>query len=152
LHGFGHGLRKEEEMEQVGKIEKIEGNMATISVKRISACGESCKGCSSACKQPTIYFETEISDNGYEVGDYVEIKTENEVMLKQIAFLYGVPFLMMMITIGAVQLLLWNSPNKDIISALASIASLIVSFFILKAYDKNEMKKNTLKFTIGRKL
>lgn len=138
-------------MDQVGKIEKIEGNKATVSVKRISACGENCKGCSSACKQPSVIFETDITGD-YEVGDYVEITTENEVLLKQIAMLYGIPFLIMLATIGIFQLLLRNNPDKDLISAAASVASLAVSFFILKAYDKKEMKKNTLKFTLGRKL
>ncbi len=138
-------------MDQVGKIEKLEGNKATVSVKRISACGENCKGCSSACKQPSVIFETDITGD-YEVGDYVEITTENEVLLKQIAMLYGIPFLIMLATIGIFQLLLRNNPDKDIISAVASVASLALSFFILKGYDKKEMKKNTLKFTIGRKL
>jgi sigma-E factor negative regulatory protein RseC len=138
-------------MDQVGKIEKLEGNKATVSVKRISACGENCKGCSSACKQPSVIFETDITGD-YEVGDYVEITTENEVLLKQIAMLYGIPFIIMLATIGIFQLLLRNNPDKDIISAVASVASLALSFFILKSYDKKEMKKNTLKFTIGRKL
>lgn len=138
-------------MEQVGKIEKIEGTRATISVKRISACGENCKGCSSACKQPSVIFETDISGD-YAKGDYVEITTENEVMLKHIAMLYGIPFLIMMATIGIFQLLLKANPNKDIISAVASVLSLAISFFILKAYDKKEMEKNVLKFTIGKKL
>lgn len=138
-------------MDQVGKIEKIQGNKATISVKRVSACGENCKGCSSACKQPVVYFETDINGE-YEVGDYVEITTENDVMLKQILMLYGIPFVIMLSTIGIVQMLLFNNPNKDMISAVASVASLAVSYFILKAYDKKEMKNNTLKFTIGRKL
>jgi sigma-E factor negative regulatory protein RseC len=138
-------------MDQVGKIEKIQGNKATISVKRVSACGENCKGCSSSCKQPVVYFETDINGE-YEVGDYVEITTENDVMLKQILMLYGIPFVIMLSTIGIVQMLLFNNPNKDMISAVASVASLAVSYFILKAYDKKEMKNNTLKFTIGRKL
>jgi sigma-E factor negative regulatory protein RseC len=138
-------------MDQVGKIEKINGNKATISVKRVSACGENCKGCSSSCKQPMVIFETEFNGE-YEVGDYVEITTENEVLLKQIAILYGIPFLTMMATIGIVQMLLVENPNKDMISAVASVASLVVAFFILKAYDKKEMKNNTLKFTLGRKL
>ncbi|HAQ40912.1 MAG TPA: hypothetical protein DCM73_08820 [Clostridiales bacterium] len=137
-------------MDQVGRIEKIEGTKATVSVKRVSACGENCKGCSSACKQPSVIFETEMNGD-YEVGDYVEITTENEVVFKQIFMLYGIPFLIMMATIVIVQLLS-HSPDKDIISAIASVASLVVSFFILKAYDKTEMKKNTLKFTLGRKL
>ena len=138
-------------MDQVGRIENIEGNKAIISVKRVSACGENCKGCSSACKQPIVTFETDCTGD-YEIGDYVEITTENEVALKQIAILYGIPFLTMMVTIGIVQLLLLENPQRDIISAVASVASLVVSFFILKAYDKKEMKKNTLKFTLGRKL
>lgn len=137
-------------MDQVGKIEKIEGNKAVISVKRTSACGESCKSCGSSCKQESVSVETEITSD-YEIGDYVEITTENEVLLKHILFLYGIPLLFMMGTIGIVQLLL-DSPNKDMISAVASLLSLVVSYFILKAYDKNEMKKNVLKFTVVKKL
>lgn len=138
-------------MNQVGKIEKIEGNRATVSVKRVSACGDNCKSCGSACNQPSVIFETDIAGE-YEEGDYVEITTESDVVFKQIFMLYGIPFLIMMGTIGVVQLVLSGNPDKDIISALASVASLAVSFFILKAYDKTEMKKNTLKFTLGRKL
>lgn len=138
-------------MDQVGKIEKLQGNKATVAVKRISACGENCKGCSSSCEQPTVYVETE-TNGEYEVGDYVEITTENDVALKQIAILYGIPFVIMLVTIGIVQILLTNNPNKDILSAIASVISLALAFFILKAYDKKEMKNNTLKFTLGRKL
>ncbi len=138
-------------MNQVGKIEKIEGSRATVSVKRVSACGDNCKSCGSACNQPSVIFETDI-EGEYEEGDYVEITTESDVVFKQIFMLYGIPFLIMMGTIGVVQLALSGNPNKDIISAVASVASLAVSFFILKAYDKTEMKKNTLKFTLGRKL
>lgn len=138
-------------MEQVGKIEKIEGNKVTVSVKRVSACGDNCKGCGSSCKQPSVIFETDYNGD-YEVGDFVEITTENDVMLKQIAMLYGIPFIIMLATIGVVQMLIFNNPNKDLISAVASVASLLVSFFILKVYDNKEMKKNTLKFTLGRKL
>jgi len=137
-------------MDQVGKIEKIDGNKATVSVKRVTACGENCKSCGASCKVNSVSIETDVTDE-FEVGDYVEITTENEVMFKHILMLYGTPFALMMITIGMVQLLS-DSPNKDMISAVASVASLIVSYFILKTYDKKEMKKNTLKFTLGKKL
>ena len=137
-------------MDQVGKIEKINGHKATISVKRVSACGENCKSCGSNCNIKSILVETDIND-GFEVGDFVEITTENEVMFKHIMVMYGIPFLLMVGTIALVQLLS-NSPSKDTISAIGALASLSVSFFILKAYDKKEMKKNTLKFTVGKKL
>ena len=138
-------------MDQVGKIEKIEGNKATVSVKRVSACGTNCASCGASCKQSSVIFETDFNGD-YEVGDYVEVSTENDVMLKQILMLYGIPFIIMVATIGIVQLMIFENPNKDLISAVASVASLAVSFFILKIYDKEEMKKNTLKFTLGKKL
>lgn len=139
-------------MDNVGKIEKIDGSKAVISVKRVSACGDSCKSCSSSCKVNSVIFETDISeDQDVHVGDYVEIKAENEVMLKHIVVLYGLPLLLMIATVFVVQMIL-KGPNKDIISAVASLFSLIISFFLLKAYDKNEMKKNVLKFTVGKKL
>ena len=140
-------------MDNIGRIEKIDGNKAVISVKRVSACGDSCKSCSSACKVNSVIVETDISEinEDINVGDYVEIKAENEVMLKHILVLYGLPLLLMVITVFIVQMLL-KSPNKDIISAVASLFSLIISFYLLKAYDKKEMKKNVLKFTVGKKL
>ncbi|MDD3227128.1 MAG: SoxR reducing system RseC family protein [Tissierellia bacterium] len=140
-------------MDNIGKIEKIDGNMAVISVKRVSACGDSCKSCGSSCKVNSVIFETDISDVEDEiyVGDYVEIRAENEVMLKHIAVLYGLPLLLMLSTVFIFQMIL-KGPNKDIISAVASLFSLIISFYLLKAYDKSEMKKNALKFTVGKKL
>ncbi len=139
-------------MDNVGKIEKIDGNKAVISVKRVSACGDNCKSCSSSCKVNSVIFETDIpEDQDIQVGDYVEIKAENEVMLKHIMVLYGLPLLLMIATVFVVQMIL-TGPNKDIISAVASLFSLIISFFLLKEYDKNEIKKNVLKFTVGKKL
>jgi len=145
--------RKEDQMDNIGKIEKIDGNMAVISVKRVSSCGDSCKSCSSACKVNSVIIETDISDvkDEINVGDYVEIRAENEVMLKHIAVLYGLPLLLMLFTVFIFQMIL-KGPNKDIISAVASLFSLIISFYLLKAYDKSEMKKNVLKFTVGKKL
>ncbi|MFA9423616.1 MAG: SoxR reducing system RseC family protein [Sedimentibacter sp.] len=137
-------------MDQVGKIEKIDGHKATISVRRPHGCGPNCASCGGSCKVNSVFFETEITSE-YKEGEFVEITTESEVVFKQIFVLYGVPFLLMVSTIAIVQLLL-DTSNKDVISAVASLASLVVSYFILKAYDKREMKKNTLKFTVGKKL
>jgi len=96
--------------------------------------------------------ETDIDINeDINVGDYVEIKAENEIMLKHILVLYGLPLLLMIVTVFIFQMLL-KGPNKDIISAVASLFSLIISFYLLKAYDKKEMEKNVLKFTVGKKL
>lgn len=140
-------------MDNVGKIERIDGDKAVISVKRVSACGDNCKSCSSICNVNSVIFEADISDINdaiYE-GDYVEITAESEVMLKHILVLYGLPLLLMLATVFLFQMFL-SGPNKDIISAIASLFSLIISFYLLKAYDKREMEKNALNFTIGKKL
>lgn len=138
-------------MEQVGKIEKINGNKATILVKRISACGDNCASCSAACKVNGIRIETEVTDD-IQVGDYVEITTENDVMFKHILMIYGMPLVLMIGTIFIVNTLMNGNSNKDAISALAGLESLVVSHFILKSYDKNEMKKNSIKYTVAKKL
>ncbi|MDD4779275.1 MAG: SoxR reducing system RseC family protein [Tissierellia bacterium] len=138
-------------MDQVGKVKNIDGNMATILVKRVSACGDSCASCSAACKQKGIEVDVEVS-NDIKVGDYVEINTENEIMLKHILMLYGMPLIILLGTIFIVYYLLDNVSNRDAISAICGLASLIVSFFILKKYDKREMEVNPIKYTVAKKL
>ncbi len=137
-------------MNQVGKIEQINGAKAIVSVKRVSACGDSCNNCGGSCTQNSIRIETDVTGD-YKVGDYVEITTGSETMLKHVLVLFGVPLLIMLIVIVTIQLVS-DSPRKDIISGISSVLSLAVSSFILKAYDKKEMKKNALKFTTGKKL
>jgi len=138
-------------MEQVGKIQKINGDTATILVKRVSACGDSCAHCSAACMQPGIEVETAVTPDMH-VGDYVEITTENEVMFKHILMLYGMPLLLLVAAIVVVYYSLGDIPKKDIISAFAGLLSLIVSHFILKQYDKKEMTKRPIKYNVEKKL
>jgi len=138
-------------MEQVGKIQKINGNTATILVKRVTACGDSCGHCSAACKQPGIEVETVVTPDIH-VGDYVEITTENEVMFKHILMLYGMPLLLVIATIFAAYYLLGDTPKKDIISAVLGLSTLIISHFILKRYDKKEMTNRPIKYNVEKKL
>lgn len=138
-------------MEQVGKIQKINGDTATIVVKRVTACGDSCAHCSAACKQPGIEVETVVTPDMH-VGDYVEITTENEVMFKHILMLYGMPLLLVIATIFVVYFSLGDTPNKDIISAFTGLFSLVISHFILKKYDKKEMTNRPIKYNVEKKL
>ena len=138
-------------MEQIGKIENINGSTATILVKRITACGDSCAHCSASCRKKEIEVEAEVTPD-IQIGDYVEITTENEVMFKHILMLYGMPLALVLFTIFVVYYLLGTTPNKDIISAVLGLLSLIVSHFILKKYDKMEMTNMPIKYTVERKL
>lgn len=138
-------------MEQVGKIIKIDGNIATILVKRVSACGDNCASCSAACRQNGIEIQTEVTSD-IKLGDYVEIITENEIMFKHILMLYGTPLIILLATIFGFNYILRNNANKDIISAILGLASLGVSYFILRKYDAREMKNNPIKYTVAKKL
>lgn len=138
-------------MEQVGKVEKIDGNMATILVKRVSACGDNCKSCASSCNVNGIKINIEVSDD-IKVGDFVEISTETNIMLKHILVLYGTPLVIMLGTIFLFMSLLKNNPNSDLISGLAGIGSLFISHIILKRYDKKELAQNTVKYSVAKKL
>lgn len=138
-------------MDQVGKVQSIDGNIAKILVKRVSACGDSCASCSAACRQPGIEVDVEVSSD-IEVGDYVEINTENGIMLKHILMLYGLPLLILLATIFIVYYLLGDLPNKDAISALSGLASLAISFIVLKKYDQRETEVNPIKYTVAKKL
>lgn len=138
-------------MEQVGKIERIDNNIATILVKRVSACGDSCASCSAACMQKGIKIQTEVAP-GFKAGDYVEITTENEIMFRHILMLYGMPLCILLGTIFISNFLLKGNLNKDPISAVLGLLSLGLSYVILKKYDSREMKNRPVKYTVAKKL
>lgn len=138
-------------MDQVGKVEKKEGNMATILVKRVSACGDNCKSCGSSCNIRGININIEVTDD-INIGDFVEISTETNIMLKHILVLYGTPLVIMLGTIFMFMIILKNNKNSDLISGLAGIASLFFSHILLKKYDKKELEQNTVKYTVAKKL
>ena len=73
-------------------------------------------------------------------------------MFKHILMLYGTPFVIMLGTIFVFMFLFKNSSNRDLISALSGLASLGLSYFILKNYDKKEMANNAIKYTVAKKL
>lgn len=139
-------------MEQIGKIEKIENNIAIISVKRVSSCGDNCAHCKSSCGEKTVKISAEINNEfNLQEGDFVEIKSENNVLLKHMIMMFIMPLCLMLCVIFITNFILKNS-NKDLISIICGILSLFVSFFILKWYDKKEMKKNSLKFVVVKKI
>ncbi len=137
-------------MTQKGRIKKISGNTATVSIRRVSMCGDNCKGCSSACKVPEMDIKADIIPN-IEVGDEVEIVSEDINVLKYSFVLYGVPLLIMVAAIFIVSSLI-KGEDGQIYAALIGLLSLIISFFILKKYDKVESSRKNFKYTIIRKL
>jgi sigma-E factor negative regulatory protein RseC len=137
-------------MIQKGRIKKIDGDNAIVSIKRQSMCGENCKGCSSSCNVPEMDIRADAIPS-IDVGDEVEISSEDISVLKYSFVLYGVPLLIMVIVIFLVSYLI-KGEDGQIYAALIGLLSLIVSFFILKKYDKIESSKKNFKYTIIKKI
>lgn len=137
-------------MIQNGRIKEINGNNAIVSIKRRSMCGDNCKGCSSACNVPEMDVKADIIPN-IEIGDEVEISSEDISVVKYSFVLYGLPLVIMVAVIFLVSSLI-EGENGQIYGALIGLLSLIISFFILKKYDKLESSRKSFKYTILRKL
>ncbi len=137
-------------MIQKGRIKKIDGDTAIVAIRRQSMCGENCKGCSSACNVPEMEIKADAIPN-IEIGDEVEISFEDINVLKYSFVLYGLPLLIMIIVIFLVSYLI-KGEDGQLYAALFGLLSLVLSFFILKRYDKVESSKRNFKYTIIRKI
>lgn len=137
-------------MNQNGTVKNIEGKTAIIAVRRKSMCGDNCKGCSAICNVPTMDVTADIIPD-IEVGDEVEIFSEDISVLKYSFVLYGLPLAVMVAVMFLVSFLI-KGEQGQIYAALLGLLSLILSFFILKKYDKIESSKKSFKYIILRKI
>lgn len=129
-------------MNQIGLVTKKDKNLVTVFVRRYSSCGENCAHCGNSCEVPGIDINIE-TDVPVEIGDYVELETENRTILKYSFLLYGIP--MTLFVLGIV--LGISLFQKEVIGFLFGIGSLGISFFLLKWLDVKffKNKRNTLK-------
>lgn len=85
-------------MDQVGLITKAKDNMVEVEIKRMTACGDSCNSCSSACKVPGIVV-TIPNTLDANIGDYIELEAKGESILKYAIIVYMIPFFMLLLGI-----------------------------------------------------
>lgn len=136
-------------MALIGKIEQKEGKIAIILVKKIAPCGDRCKNCSAGCNLFSTHIQTEVAED-VNVGDYVEISSESDVVINNSIMQYAVPVILIIISTIAVQFLPFVQ-NKEIATALAVVLSVVTSQYILKFFDKKKMQNNARLFHVGRK-
>lgn len=132
-------------MNQIGYVYEIKGKDALVQVKRVSACGENCADCSSACEMPSVQVSMPNALNA-KIGDEIEIRSESKKVLKYALIIYLVPLVIMLGTI-AISNYYFKSAGytSDAYSLVAGIMSLAVSHFILKYIDKKSVGKITFK-------
>ncbi len=78
-------------MEQIGVVTGINHDMAEMTIERMSACGEHCKGCTAGCEIKNHVIQVPNSLNA-KVGDRVALMSESKLILKYLLLIYGVPF------------------------------------------------------------
>ncbi len=79
-------------MEQIGIVKELRGNMAVVSVNRVSACGENCAQCKGGCTPSAAITRAE-NAAGASVGDTVKVESDTGKVIFAAFMLYIVPLL-----------------------------------------------------------
>lgn len=132
-------------MREIGKVVKLEGNQATISITRGTACGE-CGKCQVGRDKLEMVMTAD-NDVGAQVGDEVEIELENMNFMTAVTIAYGFPLLALAAGIfggyyGSLALGAENN-TAQAIGVVLGLAALAVSYVIIKFKDESikKMKK-----------
>lgn len=118
-------------MEQIGTVMKTEGNMAVVTVNRVSACGENCAHCRGGCT-PTKVQARVVNGVGAKVGDVVKLETETGAVIKASLILYFVPCVVAIL--GAV--LASSVWQRSWAATVAFFALFFASFGVVKCFDR----------------
>lgn len=123
-------------MEQVGFVRKTVKDRAELEVRRVSGCG-GCKGCAASCEVKTHVITLKNNLNA-KVGDLVELEGEPKNILKYAFIAYMIPFIFLIVGIfaGSSYFKAHGNPNYEILSFLVGLVSLVVSYFVVKLFDK----------------
>lgn len=130
-------------MEQVGFVRNIINGKVELEIKRVSGCGDNCKGCGSSCDIPA-HIVTLPNKINASIGDFVEIKGEPRKLLKYAMIVYMVPFIFLIagIIAGNNYFKSIGNPNYELLSFLTGVISITLSYFFIRIIDKRISKKD----------
>ena len=136
-------------MDQVGYITNINGDIAEISVKRSSSCGDKCSSCKGGCSVQGMSIKSK-NTLGAKVGDYVEIRTQTNIVLKSAFIVYVLPLVMLIIGvfIGITIFANLGYNNYESLGFVVGLIFLGMSYILLKVIDKRIKDKNQINFEI----
>ncbi len=133
-------------MEQVGFVTKVDGQVAHLEVRRVSACGTSCKSCAGSCGINAEVVSV-INSLNAKAGDFIEIKTENAMVLSYLLLVYGLPLLFLIVgtVFGVTFLEARGVEQYNLLGAVIGLLTMTVSFIFIKRADKNIKTKEIIK-------
>ena len=123
-------------MRECGVVESVREKTAVVSVKRSTACGDSCATCSSKCnlKGNKITVSNTI---GAEAGDLVMIEMKTSTVLKSAFLVYIFPLVLLFLAYFIAEYK-FQSEEKGIICGMIAFC---ISFIILLIVDKINKNK-----------
>lgn len=128
-------------MREVAVVESVTQGKTVVSVKRNTACGDSCATCPAQCKQAqnTITVNNRI---GAKPGDKVEIEMKTASVLKSAFLVYILPLVMFFLGYAAAK----GFGFSEQIAVISAFLIFIMTFIVLHFYDK--YAKNSINTTI----
>lgn len=128
-------------MKEIGMVESTNGNLAVVSVKRSTACGDSCATCSAQCNMRGNKI-TAKNKAGAMVGDLVTIEMKTSTVLKSAFMVYILPLLMLFLGYFYAE----YKTGDETLSLITSLGAFAVTFIFLLIWDK--INKNKFVITI----
>jgi positive regulator of sigma E activity len=112
-----------------GTIERIEPRHIVVRIAQVSGCG-SCKmaGYCNASESKEKFIDVyDVDTSKYQVGDPVVVSADLKTGYKAVAWGFGVPLIMMLITLFLVKLL----THDEAMAALIGVATLVPYYILL---------------------
>lgn len=135
----------EDTIRHTGTVESIEGSHIRVRIVQTSACA-SCAAhqyCnSSESKEKIVDVTDRQAASTCRVGQEVELVGTTSMGMKAVFLAFGVPFVVLVAVLyGTIRL----TGGDEVVSALASLASLVIYYLILYMYREKLRKKFTFK-------
>lgn len=128
----------------IGRVENVESELATVTIKRQDMCGE-CHACEvvGEAKQCKIQCHNECSS---QKGDWVKIELENKLFMKATLIMYGIPLIGLLsgLGIGVIITRIIEIPAEEILIALLGIMGIVIGLGNIKLKDKKQKYKKLL--------
>ena len=126
-------------MEQLGLVEKADGKLLRVKIKRATACGENCASCGGNCSL-TDKSVTAVNTAGAKEGDTVVLEMNSKRILLASFMVYILPIIVFIAVYFAVYAVK-NSEAAAVMTGLVSMAAVFAADII---WDKKVSGKYKL--------
>ena len=125
-------------MDRTGIVVNEMGDFSKVKLVRHTACG-SCGACHLGDDQKDIHLIAKNAVDAH-VGDMVEVSMPTGSVLSAAFIVYVLPLIAMFFGILIGELIFRGNVNADAISAGIGIVLMVLTFVIIKFYDKRLLK------------